>query len=349
MKKVYAYFCCVLVLMFSALCFTGCTLTSSIQGTPDTNINMAPRMISAISANSFEEIAQEVTPAVVGISAVYRNTESVGSGAALASNGYILTNNHVVEGASSITVYYADKTTGSASLVWTDPAMDLAIIQATIDMPYLAAGDSTALQTGQDVIAIGTPLTLEFKQTITKGIISALDRTIEVDNEDGSTSYLQNLIQHDASINPGNSGGPLINSSGEVIGINTLKVTDAEGLGFAIPIEVTIPVLNQIVKNGNYETPYIGLFGLDSAIASFYGKTVEEDGVYIVNIDSSGPSAKAGLAVGDIIKKIDDYTIDTMLDLRSKIYNYIVGDTVTITYFRNGYEYTSQLKLVSRP
>jgi S1-C subfamily serine protease len=310
---------------------------------------MAPRMISAISANSFEEIAQEVTPAVVGISAVYRNTESVGSGAALASNGYILTNNHVVEGASSITVYYADKTTGSASLVWTDPAMDLAIIQATIDMPYLAAGDSTALQTGQDVIAIGTPLTLEFKQTITKGIISALDRTIEVDNEDGSTSYLQNLIQHDASINPGNSGGPLINSSGEVIGINTLKVTDAEGLGFAIPIEVTIPVLNQIVKNGNYETPYIGLFGLDSAIASFYGKTVEEDGVYIVNIDSSGPSAKAGLAVGDIIKKIDDYTIDTMLDLRSKIYNYIVGDTVTITYFRNGYEYTSQLKLVSRP
>lgn len=343
MKKGLVLFCLVITFIF----FAGCT--ASIQGKPDTSVNMTPRMISTGTADNFEEIAQMVTPAVVGISAIFGNVESVGSGVALSSNGYILTNDHVVNGANKITLYYANKTSGDASLIWSDPAMDLAIIKATIDMPYLAAGDSNAVQTGQDVIAIGTPLTLEFKQTITKGIVSALDRTIEVENENGSTSYLQNLIQHDASINPGNSGGPLINSSGQVIGINTLKVTDAEGLGFAIPIKISIPVLNKIVQNGTYKTPYLGFFGLDSAIASFYGKTVEEDGVYIVNLDTSGPVAKAGLKAGDIIKKIDDYEVDTMLDLRSKLYNYDVADSVKISYIRNGEEKSVQLTLAERP
>jgi len=309
---------------------------------------MTPRMISTNGVVGFEEITQIVTPAVVGISAIYGDSESVGSGVALAGNGYILTNDHVVSGANSITVYYADKTYGGADLIWADPAMDLAIIKATIDMPYLPVGDSSALQTGQDVIAIGTPLTLQFKQTVTKGIVSALDRTIEVDNEDGSASYLQNLIQHDASLNPGNSGGPLINTSGEVIGINTLKVTEAEGLGFAIPIEVTIPVINQIIEKGSYITPYLGLFGLDTSIASFYGRTLEEKGVYVVNLDSSGPSASAGLMNGDIIKKVNSYDIDTMLDLRSTIYNYNVGDTISITYTRNGEELTAPIELTSR-
>lgn len=343
MKKGLVLFCLVITFIF----FAGCT--ASIQGKPDTSVNMTPRMISTGTADNFEEIAQMVTPAVVGISAIFGNVESVGSGVALSSNGYILTNDHVVNGANKITLYYANKTSGDASLIWSDPAMDLAIIKATIDMPYLAAVDSNAVQTGQDVIAIGTPLTLEFKQTITKGIVSALDRTIEVENENGSTSYLQNLIQHDASINPGNSGGPLINSSGQVIGINTLKVTDAEGLGFAIPIKISIPVLNKIVQNGTYKTPYLGFFGLDSAIASFYGKTVEEDGVYIVNLDTSGPVAKAGLKAGDIIKKIDDYEVDTMLDLRSKLYNYDVADSVKISYIRNGEEKSVQLTLAERP
>ncbi len=349
MNKVRTFFYLLSFLLFPVFLLGGCTLNSNLQGTRDVNVDMTPRMISSTTTSNFEEVAQTVTPAVVGISAKYSNAESVGSGVALSNNGYILTNDHVVNGAISITVYYADKTHGEASLIWADPAMDLAIIKATINMPYLPAGDSTILQTGQDIIAIGTPLTLQFKQTITKGIISALDRTIEVDNEDGSTSYLQNLIQHDASINPGNSGGPLINSSGEVIGINTLKVTEAEGLGFAIPIEVAIPVINQIVENGSYETPYIGLFGLDSAIATFYGKTLEEEGVYVVNIDSNGPSAKAGLKNGDIIKKIDDDNVATMLDLRAKIYDYNVGDTISLGYTRDGVEGNIQLTLTSRP
>lgn len=346
MKKVCAFFSWIFLFIFCLIGFSGCT--SRAQQTPDLNVNMAPRMIATATINDFEEISQTVTPAVVGISAIYGNMESVGRGVALAPNGYILTNDHVVNGANSITIYYANKTSGKASLIWADPPMDLAIIKSNIDMPYLPIGDSSVLQTGGDIIAIGTPLTLQFKHTITKGIISALDRTLEIDNEDGSTSYLQNLIQHDASINPGNSGGPLINSSGQVIGINTLKVPEAEGLGFAIPIEVSVPVLNKIIQNGSYATPYLGLFGLDSSIASFYGKTVEEKGVYVVNLDNAGPSAKAGLLNGDIIKRIDNYDIETMLDLRSKIYNYEIGDSVTITFVRNGTTNTTQLTLASR-
>jgi S1-C subfamily serine protease len=346
MKKVCVFFSLIFLFVFSLLSFSGCT-NARIQER-DVNVNMTPRMIATSTINDFEEISQTVTPAVVGISAIFGNVESVGSGVALAPNGYILTNDHVVNGAKSITIYYADKTSGNASLIWADPAMDLAIIKSNKDMPYLPMGGSDTLQTGRDIIAIGTPLTLQFKHTITKGIVSALNRTLEIDNEDGSTSYLQNLIQHDASINPGNSGGPLINSRGEVIGINTLKVPEAEGLGFAIPVEVSAPVLNKILQNGSYSTPYLGLFGLDSSIASFYGKTVEEKGVYIVNLDNAGPSAKAGLLNGDIIKKIDDYNIETMLDLRSKIYNYDIGDSIQITYLRNGKESTTQLTLASR-
>lgn len=312
------------------------------------SVNMSPRMISSTNTGDFEEIIQTVIPAIVGISATYGNSESVGSGVALSSGGYILTNDHVVSGAKKINVYYANKTSGEASVIWTDPSTDLAIIKSKIDMPYLVAGDSSTLMTGRDVIAVGTPLTLQFKHTVTKGIVSALNRTIEIENADGTISYLQNLIQHDASINPGNSGGPLINANGEVVGVNTLKVIEAEGLGFAIPVDVVLPVLNQIIEKGSYETPYIGLFGLDSYIASFYNKTIEEDGVYIVNIDKKGPSAKAGLSNGDIIKKINDIDVKTMLDLRTSLYNYNIGDKVFITYLRNGTASTAEIVLEKR-
>ena len=239
----------VLFFCFSVTAFSGCFGINNSTGNevPDVNIDMTPRQISANNSTDFEEIVENVSPAIVGINAVYNNMQSVGSGVAVAENGYVLTNNHVVEGANSITVYYANKTSGKATLIWNDPAMDLAIIKTNINMPYLKTGDSNLVEAGQDVIAVGTPLTLQFKHTVTKGIISAKNRTIEISNEDGTTSYLQNLFQHDASINPGNSGGPLINSNGEVIGINTLKVSEAEGIGFAIPVGIALPVVNHIL------------------------------------------------------------------------------------------------------
>lgn len=342
---------CLLLLFFLSIpiCLSGCFGEyNGVNGTPDVNINMTPRQISASSSTNFEEVVSSVAPAVVGISAIYDGIESVGSGVAIAEGGYVLTNNHVVEDSTSITVYYANKTSGRASLIWKDPSMDLAIIKTTVNMPYLQAGKSDLVQTGEEVIAIGTPLTLQFKHTVTKGIISALNRTIEIDNDDGSTSYLQNLFQHDASINPGNSGGPLINSSGQVIGINTLKVSEAEGIGFAIPIDVALPVVSHILEDGSYETPYLGIFGLDSEIAMFYGKTFNKTGVYVASIDSNGPIAKAGIKKGDIITKLNNYEVKTMLDLRTAIYNFKVGESIEITFVQDGIERTSSLTLTKK-
>lgn len=348
MKKVCAIFSLFLCLLISITCFSGCLFTEANIETKDSTINMAPRKITATAEAKMEEIVKEVTPAVVGISAVYSNMESVGSGVAIASGGYIVTNDHVVEGANKITVYFANKTSANAKLIWNDPAMDLAIIKVETNMPYLEVGDSSNLNAGADVIAIGTPLTLQFKHTTTKGIISALNRTIEVENSDGTVSYLQNLIQHDSSINPGNSGGPLINSNGQVIGINTLKVTDAEGLGFAIPIEIVVPVMNKILQNGTYETPYLGLFGFDASIAKFYNRTLSVNGVYVLNIDGAGPASSAGLREGDIITRVDNTEILTMLDLKTAVYNYNVGDTIKITFLRNGLEKFCSLTLNKR-
>lgn len=348
-NAILSNFLFILVFIFFSLTFSGCTTENQIYGKADPSVNMQPRMITATNATNLEEMIKNVTPAVVGISAVYSNVESVGSGVCIAPNGYIVTNDHVVEGANNITVYFANKTSAKAKLIWNDSAMDLAIIKTEVDMPYLEVGLSEDVNVGAEVVAIGTPLTLQFKHTTTKGIVSALDRTIEIDNSDGTTSYLQNLIQHDSSINPGNSGGPLINTAGQVIGINTLKVTDAEGLGFAIPIEVVVPVMNKILKNGSYQTPYLGMFGFDATIAKFYNKTLESDGVYVLNIDTSGPVYKAGVREGDIIIAIDDIQINTMLDLRKSVYNYDIGDTATITYLRNGTQYKKSITFTQRP
>lgn len=331
--------------------FSGCVFgdhNSGISGTPDVNINMTPRKISTASTVDFEGILEIISPAVVGISAVYGDFESVGSGVAVAENGYILTNNHVVENASSITLYFANKTSVRGEVVWTDPAMDLAVVKATINMPYLEMASSSSVAPGQEVVAVGTPLTLQFKHSATKGIVSAVNRTLEIDNEDETTSYLQNLIQHDASINPGNSGGPLINTAGHVVGINTLKVAEAEGLGFAIPVEVAVPVVNHILKDGTYKTPYLGMFGFDSEIALFYGRTLNKDGVYVVNLDANGPIKKAGLQEGDIITKVDGKEIKTMLNLRTTIYNYKIGDSLEISYLRDGVERTANVTLTQR-
>ena len=245
-------------------------------------------------------------------------------------------------------MYFADKTTAKANLVWRDSAMDLAIIKTDVNIPYLPV-KSSDLKVGADVVAIGTPLTLQFKHTTTKGIISALNRTVEISSLGGDVSYLQNLIQHDSSINPGNSGGPLINSNGEVIGINTLKVTDAEGLGFAIPIEVVVPVMNKILENGSYTTPYLGVFGFDATIANFYNKTLESDGVYVLNIDQNSPIYKAGVRKGDVVTQIDSTQTNTMLDLRTSVYNYEVGDKAKVSFLRDGEKLEGELTFTERP
>lgn len=323
------------VLVFCVVSFlSGCTLFQEV----DRNIDMTPRRISASSNLSTEEVVENVKSAVVGISAHSNSGSSVGSGVAIAEGGYILTNHHVVSGSTALLLYYADKQKGLADFVWSDPSLDLAIIKARKDMPYLECGTSTDLKVGQDIIAIGTPLTLQFRHTVTKGIVSALNRTLEVGSIQDA-SYLQNLIQHDASINPGNSGGPLISMDSRVIGINTLKATESEGIGFAIPIEVGKTISEKVISNNSYAPAYIGLFGFDSQIAFFYNQTTEEKGVFVLSVDDKSPAQVAGVEEGDVLVAINNQEISTVLDLRIALYNASPGEKLTLKILRKNTQF----------
>lgn len=326
----------ILVLTLSfCLIFSGCTNKENLySGIADTNVNMTPRLIVSRS-DSTEMLVEDIRSAVVGISAISNNAYSVGSGVAVADGGYILTNHHVINGASEVIVYFANNTADYADIIWSDSSLDLAIIKSKTNLPYLELGNVADVNVGEDVLAIGTPLTLQFTHTVTKGIVSAMNRTLEVESNAG-LSYLQNLIQHDASINPGNSGGPLISSDGKVIGINTLKANEAEGIGFAIPIDIGKAIVNKIVENNNYETPYLGIFGFDAIIAEYYGETLNQKGVYIANIDEKSSAYMSGLKKGDVITKIGNKEIVTMLDLRIGLYSYNIGDKINIQFIRNG-------------
>ncbi len=327
MKKVVIFF----VLIFSIV-LSGCSLLAN--QIPDESVDMSPRAITLSGEMNTPSIVEQVKSAVVGIQANVSGGYSIGSGVAIADGGYVLTNQHVVDGSKSVVLYYANQTTGLASVIWQDSSLDLAVVKSDINMPYLMCGED--LLVGEDVIAIGTPLTLDFKHTVTKGIVSALNRTLQIEGENGTVSYMQNLIQHDASINPGNSGGPIINSKGEVVGINTLKASDAEGIGFAIPISVGKTAINRLSQNSNWQPSYMGIFGLDTDVAMFKGENVSATkGVYIAQIDEK-TMCKDCFIKGDIIVEINGKPINNVTDLRLAIYNLNSGDNLVVKVLRNG-------------
>lgn len=333
----YCVYCFVLAMVIF-LC--GCFPSFSA---PDENINMEPRQISLSAKMDTTKVVEEVKSAVVGIACNSYAGQSVGSGVAVAENGYILTNQHVVSGAKNIKVYFADKTDASASIIWQDVAMDLAVIKTNRDMPYLECGDSQSVLAGEDVIAIGTPLALDFRHTVTKGIVSATNRTLQIENINGNIAYMQNLIQHDASINPGNSGGPLINGKGQIIGINTLKATDAEGLGFAIPISVGKQVIENLKNDPNWKSAYMGVLGFDSDIMMHKGEKISSNkGVYVSDIDPKIKNSLGGLEKGDIIVEINDKKINNVLDLRLELYKYSCNDTISVKIMRK-----NEIKILS--
>ncbi len=350
MKKCFKFFIFITIVVLSATFFAGC-FDSETEGGINNLLDpelMLPRFISSTTTSPSQVVAENVRPAVVGINSVDGGVSSVGSGVAIANGGYVLTNNHVIINRDNTKLYLADGTEVNASFVWSDSALDIAVLKSNVNLPYLPMNENDDIKVGEDVLAVGTPLTLQFRHTFTRGIISALNRTIQIDTESGE-SYLQSLLQHDASINAGNSGGPLINLNGEVVGINTVKVENAEGLGFAIPIKAVKNVVANILENGSYETPYLGVFGYDSSIASYYGKTEEKEGIYVLNIDENGPCANKGLKVGDLITKLNDKNISTMLDLRSELYAFKVGDSLNISYTSDSQEKTFNLTLEKRP
>lgn len=298
---------------------------------------------SASSGNTVQNVVKTAMPGVVGVSVLKvdsrsifdGNTESwgVGSGVIVSPNGYILTNHHVAGGKSKrIIVSLEDGRNVDGTTVWADPILDLAVIKVSAaGLKAIPLGDANQLTVGEPAIAIGNPLGLQFQRTVTSGIISALNRTIKIETEAGA-NYMEDLIQTDASINPGNSGGPLLNSEGQVVGINTVKVTSAEGIGFAVPINIAIPIVNSFIERGDFVEPYLGIFAYDKDVVHYFDNTINIDsGVYVSNIDEDGPAYKSGLRVGCIMTDIDGKEINTMMQLRTYIYSKKPGDTVTIT------------------
>lgn len=300
-------------------------------------------------------VAQKVQPSIVGIKVEYtvnsifmmqQGTASAeGSGIIISEDGYILTNNHVINSTSSssyyeigsankVTVYlYNDTTEYSATVVGTDAETDLAVIKIDkTGLPAAELGDSDTVQVGEFSMAIGNPLGMQ--SSVTGGLISALNR--EVTDSDGKT---YKLIQTDAAINSGNSGGALVNSQGQVIGINTLKVsaTGVEGMGFAIPINSAKPIFEQLIQYNKVKRPYIGISGRDlDKITASRNNLVE--GIYVVSVEEYSAAEKAGIIAGDVIIKADGKEIKTMNELNEIKNTHNIGDSMTVTINRNGHE-----------
>ena len=304
---------------------TGCTTANIHAGT----------LISLSDTSHTKEIAAAVEPAIVGVSGVSSTGESVGSGVCVAKGGYVVTNSHVINNCQKIYLYLSDKTTATADLIYEDTILDLAILKSNISLSYLNLGDSDELEVGQDILAVGTPLSLTLTHTFTKGIISAMNRTLKVSGSNGE-GYMQNLIQHDASLNPGNSGGPLINSKGEVVGINTLKISSGEGIGFAIPSKSFKTLLNSYVNKINYQKPYLGVYGYDNEIANYNGKSDIEEGFYVIDVSENSPLKKIGLKSSSVITEINNSKIRNALDLKEELYKLSDGDVAVIGYYQDG-------------
>ncbi|MEW6286610.1 MAG: trypsin-like peptidase domain-containing protein [Chloroflexota bacterium] len=271
-----------------------------------------------------------------------------GSGFFINEQGYLLTNNHVVEGTSDVKIILADGTEQPATIVGTDIYADVAVLKTEGKVPAVAAlGNSDALDPGESVIAIGSPLG-NFKNTVTVGVVSATGRSIDT----GNGYQIEDLIQTDAAINHGNSGGPLVNLAGEVVGINTLVVRNtasgdvAEGLGFAIPINTAAAIAQQIIQKGYFARPYLGIRfqPVNPSIAARYNLPAKW-GVYVMEVVEGSPASKAGLQQGDIITKVGDVAIDENHSYVNTLFTHHPGEQVTLTVVRDGKEMQVQVTL----
>ncbi len=316
--------------------------------------------ISASSARNTPvvQVAKNVGPAVVGITnkAVARDmfnrqfeVEGVGSGVIFRSDGYIVTNHHVIDGAREIIVSLSDGNTINGTLVGSDEITDIAVVKVDAkNLPEAKFANSDEILVGEPVVAIGNPMGLEFQGTITVGVVSALNRTIDIDYADRKL----NLIQTDAAISPGNSGGALVNYDSEVIGINSAKLakTEVEGIAFAIPSNIVQNVVKELMEKGYVSRPYIGVTIFDPQTAARYGYQLNIDkGVYVFQVALNSPAGNAGLQRGDIILKINDKEVNSVADLRMDIAGHKIGDKVILTLDRDGKELATEVTLQEMP
>ncbi len=321
------------------------------------------------------EVVEKVTPAVVGVTNLQRQSDywfeqgsvEAGTGSGVIykvtddGTAYVVTNHHVIEGADAVEVVLYDETHIEAEVIGSDLFSDLAVIRMEadgIDQP-IEFGQSGTVKVGEPAIAIGNPLGLMFSSSVTQGVISGTERTIPQDFDlDGRPDWQAEVIQTDAAINPGNSGGALINIYGQLIGINSMKINEAavEGLGFAIPIDYAIPVMNELEEKGVVERPFLGveLYSLDEIPHREWEDTLTlpEDitgGVYIWSVQPLSPADEAGLKRLDVITELDGEPIENVIDLRKVLYQEKdIGDSMSITYYRDGKKFETEVTLTAQ-
>ncbi len=312
------------------------------------------------NSKTVADMIEETTEKVVGISKLKNTGSSIfssneendlglGTGFIVTADGYIVSNSHVTgEKYSKCYVTLENGNNYEGTVAWSDTDLDLSIVKINSkNLPYVSLGDSSSIRVGETVYAIGNPIGFEFRRTVTSGIISAKNRTIKIE-EENKTSYMTDLIQTDATINPGNSGGPLIYPNGNVIGINTVKISTAEGIGFAIPINIIKPIIESFKKTGTFEEATIGIYAYDKEVIPYLNSSYNtinfDTGIYVEQITKNGPADNTELKEGDIITNIDGKELNTMNDLREYIYTKKPNDEVTLKVTRG--KISKEIKLV---
>jgi serine protease Do len=338
-------------MIIGAMLVVGCAGSTDKAQKPNQNSSFkglqppaAQAQVSEARNTPIVRAAQAIGPAVVGITnkGMVRDffsnrqvlvEQGTGSGVIFDAQGYIATNYHVVENAQEISVSLSDGRTFDGKVIGVDPATDLAVVKVEAqDLPVATLGDSDSLMVGEPAIAIGNPLGLEFKGSVTAGVISALNRSLDI----GERRF--KLIQTDAAINPGNSGGALVNADGVVVGINSAKIalSGVEGIGFAIPINSARPILQSLIDKGRVVRAYLGVGALDPASAAKYGYELKLDkGVYVAKSSTSGPAYKAGIREGDVILKVAGAETNSVAELRVVLDSQQVGSKVDVVIKRN--------------
>lgn len=325
-------------------------VSDSIQENSEYNAEKTGITVTEAEENSktISDTIEEANKAVVGISKIKNMGTSIftdgsssslgiGTGFIVSQDGYIVTNEHVSgEKLSNCYVTLENGKSFTGNVVWSDSNLDISIVKINMkNLDYISLGNSNESRIGETVYAIGNPVGYEFQRTVTSGIISAVDRTVKF-TENNQEIYMADLIQTDATINPGNSGGPLIKPDGTVIAVNSVKITSADGIGFAVPINVIKPVVQKFVETGNFEEATIGIFAYDKNVIPYLNNGIKfENGIYVEEVTKNSSAENSDIKKGDIITKIDGKEINKMNELKEYIYTKNPGDEINLTILRN--------------